>query len=220
MKLFRVLSLTLAVMFSSQSFAGVISFEGENEGTEELFWYEQDGVELLVSAWVTNVNSDQDVIMPWQYVYGEEDGRQLGVYNGSTGLGVRSSASDGSDLDGGSSGNWGDLDEGILLHFSQDVELISVSGNDLSDNDDINVSIFDVWTFESDDLFIDRQGQQDDYDTFSVGAIGQAFMIWVDGNDDDIRLADIEFRAVPEPTSLFLLAGMLLVTVFAARRQR
>lgn len=52
------------------------------------------------------------------------------------------------------------------------------------------------------------------YDAFSMfpGIQGQYFMAWVDGNDDDVRVADLAFTTIPEPSTYILLslAGLLL----------
>ncbi|WDE05314.1 PEP-CTERM sorting domain-containing protein [Thalassomonas viridans] len=213
-KLNLVVSAVLFLIATSVSATPIetISFLGGNRGVAESFEFSSGGIGLTVSAWTTNVNDEQTELMPWQLLSGDN-----GVYHGSTGLGVVSSASDGADLDGGSSGNFAsDPDEGLLFVFSEQVNLLAFTAGDLSDNDDINfsrVSLLDADSLDADNLFVDRNDGDDHYQ-LSSDAFGYAFMLWVDGNDDDVRIASLEFSTVPEPYTLLLLAMGLLLCRF------
>ncbi|WDE11973.1 PEP-CTERM sorting domain-containing protein [Thalassomonas haliotis] len=186
-----------------------ISFLGENQGVAESFEFASADVGLTVTAWTTNVNDEQTELAPWQILSGD-----YGVYNGSTGLGLVSSEHDGYDLDGGSSGNFADdPDEGLLFVFSEQVNLHAFTVGDLSSNDDVNfswVNLLPSDSLEATNLFVDRNDGSDNYQ-LSSGTLGYAFMLWVDGNDDDVRIESLEFSTVPEPYTLLLLAiGLLL----------
>lgn len=205
------------------SFINVIEFYGNNEGVEDNFVFEQAGVELTVSAWTTSVDANQTQISPWTELQGFDNHEKIGVYKGSSGLGVVSNDEDGSDLDGGSSHNSRDLDEGLLFRFSEQVNFLGFAAGDLSDNDDVNLAIVEVISPTSiviTDIFIDVYSD-DSEDIFSVfpGIMGDSFMVWVDGNDDDVRILDTAFIKVPEPTSslLFFLALMLCVRAYFHR---
>jgi len=203
----------------------VVDFTGNNQGVQDSFRFEEAGVELTVSAWVGNVNSDQDLLLPFSQVTGFDiiSADPLGVYKGSTGLGVRSNGDDGYDLDGGSSNEFDDLDEALLFEFSETVNFLGFAAGDLSDNDDLNLSIVNFISdteFELQNVFIDRQATTADVDIFDVfpGILGEKFLVWVDGKDDDVRVVDTAFIKVPEPSALAIFALALLLLSFKGRR--
>lgn len=190
-------------------------FMGNNQGVADSFSFEQGGVQLDVTAWITNVDDDQNEILPWQQVTSATHGSDTGVYKGSTGFGVVSNDNDGSDLDGGSSTDLLDLDEGILFSFSERVNFLGFAAYDLGRDDDINFAVVDVVApgqLQLNHVFIDESGSSR-YDAFPMfpGIQGQYFMAWVDGNDDDVRIADLAFTTIPEPSTFLLLslAGLM-----------
>lgn len=192
----------------SASLMQVVDFTGNNQGVEDEFVFNQAGVELTVSAWITNVNSEQDELMPWTALNGYDGSQKIGVYKGGTGFGVVSNSDDGFDLDGGSSANFADPDEGLLFSFSEQVNFLGFAAGELSSNDDLNLAIvnFDpMGQLVLTDVFIDV-ASDDDEDIFAVfpGIVGQHFMVWVDGNDDDVRILDTAFTKVSEPATLLL----------------
>jgi len=198
----------LATTQVSASLIQVVDFTGNNQGVEDEFVFDQAGVELTVSAWITNVNSEQDELMPWTALNGYDGPQKVGVYKGGTGFGVVSNSDDGFDLDGGSSANFADPDEGLLFSFSEQVNFLGFAAGELSSNDDLNLAIVN---FDSTgqliltDVFIDVASDYDE-DIFAVfpGIVGQHFMVWVDGNDDDVRILDTAFTKVSEPATLLL----------------
>ncbi|WP_281561193.1 PEP-CTERM sorting domain-containing protein [Thalassomonas sp. RHCl1] len=194
-----------------------ISFLGDNQGVAESFAFASGGVDLTVTAWTTNVNDEQTELAPWQLLSGDN-----GVYNGSTGLGVVSSDNDGVDLDGGSSSSFArDPDEGLLFVFSEQVNLHAFTAGDLSSNDDLNfawVNLLLPDSLDASNLFVDRNDGSDHYQLAS-GTFGYAFMLWVDGNDDDVRIESLEFSTVPEPYTLLLLAIGLLLCGFRGMKK-
>jgi len=195
----------------------VIDFIGENEGVQESYNFQQAGVSLTVQAWVTNVNTEKETLQPWSQLVGD-----YGVYKGSTGLGVISNDEDGSDLDGGRSSETDDLDEGLLFSFSEQVNFLGFVAGSLSDNDDVNLAIVNFISPTQlilTDVFVDI-GSSFESDIFEVfpGIIGRHFMVWVDGNDDDVRIIDTAFIKVPEPTTLSLFS--LVLIFFNIRRTK
>jgi len=195
----------------------VIDFMGDNEGIQESFNFQQAGVNLTVQAWTTNVNTEREMLQPWTQVVGD-----YGVYKGSTGLGVISNEDDGSDLDGGSSSDTDDLDEGLLFSFSEQVNFLGFVAGSLSENDDINLAIVDFISptqLVLTDVFVDIGSayEEDIFDVFP-GIIGRHFMVWVDANDDDVRIVDAAFIKVPAPTTLSLFCFVLVF--FNTRRIR
>ena len=210
-------------MITTTASAGYIDFTGVNEGVADEFIFAHDGVTLTISAWTTNVRSsdldpalDQMVVTPWERLLGP-----YGVYKGSTGLGVISSDTDGSHLDGGEYTELDDLDEGLLFLFSEQVNFWGFAADYLSSNDDLNLSIVNFLTpttIETTDIFIDRKSFYDGYDGFPVfDVVGSAFMIWVDGDDDDVRIGDTYITKVPEPNTL-LLFSLVLIGMAVRRR--
>jgi len=193
----------------------VIDFMGDNEGVQESFNFQQAGVSLTIQAWITNVNTDGKTLQPWSQVVGD-----YGVYKGSTGLGVTSNDDDGSDLDGGRSSDTDDLDEGLLFSFSEQVNFLGFVAGSLSDNDDLNLAIVDFISptqLVLTDVFVDV-GSSYESDIFEVfpGIIGRHFMVWVDSNDDDVRIIDTAFIKVSEPMALSLFC--LALVFFNTRR--
>ncbi len=142
-------------------------------------------------------------------------GAGTGVYvSGSTSgnLGVISSPSDGSLLDGGNTLD--DLDEGLLFSFDQVVNFNYVNFDYFtkSGGDDFNLTVdgdtvlWDVNANNSADfspLVGNVAGQFDEYNFYGIS--GQNFLIWADGNSDSFRVDNIQVSKVPEPQSLLLL---------------
>lgn len=205
---FIVLSLFTFASSAHANIINVIEFYGDNEGIQDGFTFEEAGVELTVTAWTSNVNSLQEQLSPWSQVSGFDEQAKIGVYKGGSGLGVVSNSIDGEDLDGGSSHNIKDLDEGLLFSFSENVNFLGFAAAELSANDDVNLAIVDVispTSIEIKDVFVDVYSdfEADIFDVFP-GIFGKTFMVWVDGNDDDVRILDTAFIKVPEPTSSFI----------------
>ncbi len=62
---------TLLLMSSmplSANIINVIDFTGDNEGVAEQYAFTENGVTLTISAWTTNVNSNQEVLSPWRSI--------------------------------------------------------------------------------------------------------------------------------------------------------
>ena len=122
-KSIKVAVFTFILLLPSIAQAGlinVIDFTGNNEGIAEEFVFTENGVTLSITAWTAGVNSSGTLLNAWTQV-----DNNFGVYKGSTGLGVRSSLEDGYDLDGGASAQYAtDPDEGLLLTFSENVDLL------------------------------------------------------------------------------------------------
>jgi hypothetical protein len=217
------ITFTLLILISSISLnsnatpINVVDFTGENQGIENEFIFTKAGISLTVSAWTTNVKKNNKMGVDWAQVIGD-----FGVYKGRTGLGVKSSKNDGYDLDGGKSKKFkSDPDEGILLMFSEQVNFLGFVASDLSDNDDLNFSVVNFLSpgvIETTDIFMD-EGSDQESDLFGVfpGIIGSAFMIWVDGKNDDVRIDDIGFTKISEPSTLFLLSIAFISVFFRVR---
>ncbi|NQZ79990.1 MAG: PEP-CTERM sorting domain-containing protein [Colwellia sp.] len=219
----KFISAFLLIITTTAS-AGIIDLTASESSISDEFIYSQDGVILTVSAWVTNVTSDSDdtldqlMLMPWQRLSGP-----YGVYQGTTGLGVISSDIDGNHLDGGRFDEPKDLDEGLLFSFSENVNFMDFWAVYLTENDDLNFSTVQFITstsIKTTDIFWDVSGippvghtfgdEYDDVFGLYPGIIGKNFMIWVDGDDDDVRIGDVGFTKVPEPNTLFLFSLVLI----------
>ena len=215
LKLFSKLMSVSLLMLTTTASAGYIDFTGKNEGVADEFSFMQEGITLTISAWTTNVRSDSDlaldqiVVTPWQRLFGP-----YGVYKGSSGLGVISSDTDGSHLDGGEYTNLDDLDEGLLFVFSEQVNFWGFAADYLSSNDDLNLSTVNFLSptaIETTDIFVDREADSEGYEGFPISPVlGSAFMVWVDGEDDDVRIADTYVTKVPEPNTLMLFSLVLI----------
>lgn len=221
--MFKNISATLLLLLSLTSLnsianpINVIDFTGKNQDVENEFTFKEAGVSLTVTAWTANVKGNQQVKTDWAQVTGD-----YGVYKGSSGLGVKSSENDGSDLDGGKSKKFStDPDEGILLVFSEEVNFLGFVASSLSSNDDLNFSLVNFLSptvIATTDIFIDESSDYED-DLFGVfpGIVGSAFLIWVDGKNDDVRIDDIGFTKIPEPSTLILLSIAMFGLVVRSR---
>ena len=176
---------------------------------------------MTVSAWTASFNSSQTQLEAWTQV----TGAGLGVYRDDNGLGVISSDSDGNDLDGGSSSNYAsDPDEGLLLVFSEEVELLDVFVGDLDRTDEINFSVVDLSVPSQPFLtqsVIDETGPAffDEWPfEFADDFIGSAFMLWVDGGSDDVEMLGIAVATIPVPATLLLMLSGLLALVLGRRK--
>lgn len=208
--------LLISSMPLSANIINVIDFTGDNEGVAEQYVFTENGVTLTISAWTTNVNSNQEVLSPWQLLSG-----QYGVYKGDSGLGVRSNDQDGSYLDGGQSNDLTDLDEGLLFSFSEEVNILGFYADYLSAGDDLNFSLVEFLTptsIETTDIFIDQHASLmfDEEGVYFAPEYltGSTFMIWADGNDDAVRIVDTAFVKAPEPNTMLLFSLTLLGLAF------
>ncbi len=133
----------------------------------------------------------------------------LGVYvSSSNNLGVSSSASDGHDLDGGSSSSTSDLDEGLLFSFDQTVSLDFVDFDRFGSSDDFNLTVDGMlmlldFNSTSTSLLAVASGSTSNFDFSNI--VGQEFLFWADGGSDDFRIDSMNVSAVPEPSSILLL---------------
>lgn len=154
-----------------------------------------------------------------------QDPETVGVSQSEDGLGVVSSENDSDSIDGGSSGDFlRDPDEGILLLFSEPVTLIDVGFSEVGDDDDVNLAIADVVSddeIESEDVFVDRGRPGTERDVIfglTSNPTGTAFLLFVDGNDDDVFLSSISVAKVPEPGSLVLLVTALFGLIVVRKK--
>ncbi|MGD1936096.1 MAG: PEP-CTERM sorting domain-containing protein [Cyanophyceae cyanobacterium] len=152
----------------------------------------------------------------------------------SSGLGVRSSLSDGNRLDAGG------RDEFLRFTFSQEVTLQGVffssvfSGNDEFDAaiDNVDLQIND--TFGTDRLFsfpgigsvrvVDFSGGVDfagDGTNALRSATGTIFDFYTNNNNDDYRIAKLKIKTeVPEPAAILGLLGVGAMVVGSARKRQ
>lgn len=184
----------------------------------ETMQFEDNGVDLTVSAWTTSYNDEQVQTQNWQQVTGTD----VGVYQDYYGLGVMSSPGEGNDLDGGSSSDYADdPDEGLLFTFSHEVRLLDIFVGDLDDSDDINFSVVDmssgspVLGASEIDVFTLSPFEEEVF-VFDTEFVGTSFMLWVDGNNDDVEMLGIAVAKVPAPAPLLIGTGLLFL---GARRR-
>ena len=149
-----------------------------------------------------------------------------GVYVSSTtsgNVGVKSSSTDGSNLDGASSHDSTDVDEGLLFTFNQAVSLDYINFDYFGTSDDFNltvdgVSIFADYNADSSALgAVNNTSQFDEY-TFN-NIVGTEFLIWADGSSDGFRIDRLEVSAVPVPAAVWLFGSGLLGLAGFARRK-
>lgn len=216
--------LFIAALFSSVASADPIFvfplWDDNNKSVSTELNLSDNGLELSITAWTSSYNSAGDQLQMWQQV--TQDG--FGVFQDDDGLGVISVEGDGNDLDGGSTANYAtDPDEGLLFVFNHKVDVYDLFIGDLSSNDDFNISIVEFisptllslsntiddisgpffaseWVFEFDGEFT-----------------GSAFMLWVDGGNDDIEVLGV--AVVPEPNTILIFSLCLLAIVFNHKRK-
>ena len=150
-------------------------------------------------------------------------GSGLGVYVSQFDhIGVKSSASDGGLLDGGSCNSScltsSDPDEGLLFIFNQVVSLDYINFDNFSSSgsDDFNLTIDDS-TLLADFNFNDTSpnvsnvvGQPDEYNFNNI--TGTKFLFWADADNDNFSIDRLRVSAIPEPSTLAMLiagAGLL-----------
>lgn len=211
----RAVFVVASLICSMTTHASVITFDLINDDTpqilESLHLTEGD-LSLSIYGWTTSFNSDGDQLEQWQPV----EGNGLGIFYADLGLGLVSNDSDGVLFDGGSSGNYDtDPDEGFMLVFNQTVSLELLEFELDGSSDDININAIDL----ADSPFWDVSGGASDIkipdDGIATSDLGQpfisnAFMVWVDGGNDDVALSAVSVTAVPAPASwlLFLIGAL------------
>ncbi|MCV2886363.1 hypothetical protein OE749_16835 [Aestuariibacter sp. AA17] len=181
----------------------------------------ESGLTMDVSGWTTGFNGDGEQLEPWQKVPDP-----FGIFYADLGLGLVSNFDDGPFLDGGASADYPyDPDEGFLLVFSQKVELLSLWFEDASSSDDINVSnvsfsgagVLDLLDTSADNKIPDND--RIDVTQLAGNFVGSAFMVWLDGDNDDVALAGVRVAVVPEPSGLMIMFSGLLLLAGAARKR-
>jgi len=153
-------------------------------------------------------------------------GSGVGVYvsNGDN-LGAESNSlrrgGDSHSIDGGSSHNPADPDEGLLFVFDQVVRLSYINFDGFGSGDDFNLTVdgnlmlHDFGAHDSSPLASSAFGQHDEFNFSNIS--GEEFLFWADGNSDSFRI-DRMIVNVPEPTSLLLL-GIGLISFGFSRRK-
>lgn len=173
----------------------------------------QDGFSVSIYP-LTSTAPDGTLNPTWSTVLGTG----LGVYTGTSGLGVQAYSGDSNDIDGSNLDESAVQMEGLRITFGSAVRLESVYFAGMGSSDDFNLTVdgtlklLDVATNP-----LDLTELRDSW--FPVVRTGTEFIIWADGISDDFRVAKFEVSAVPEPTSLALMVTALM-TVGAFRRLR
>jgi len=215
--------LSLLFMATQAQADTIIQFpfwDDDNTTIEESMLFESGGLSVAVTAWTASYNSEGEQLEAWQQVMGEG----LGVFRDSEGLSVKSSDDDGAYMDGGSSSDYAsDPDEGLLFVFSEAVTWFDVFVTDWQSNDDINfsaVALNDDGGFSLLSSLIDvpdQSGRSYGAYEFAQTFRSNAFLIWVDGNNDDIAVAGT--AVIPEPATAALALG-LVCCLFRQRKYR
>ena len=137
----------------------------------------------------------------------DDSGNPLGVYTGTTGLGVVSYASDNYDLDGST------VIEMLLFQFNSRVTLNRIrfsrfnsSGPCTFGCDDFNLSV------DGDNVLTDEQppGVDTFWYTPPSAYSGILFAITADGASDDFRIAGLDITVVPLPAAAWLFISGLI----------
>jgi hypothetical protein len=220
-----LLSLSLQLFISSIAVASPIYVFPfwDNTRTESVaneMQFADDDLSLTVSAWRASYNDDNEEVSPWIKVIGQD----LGVYRDENGLGAFSVDGDGNDLDAGTVGDSDDPDEGLLFVFSEQVTLLDVFVGDLSSNDEINFSLVELLSptqLELKQSVYDQPGPSGEEEwpfMFNQSFTGSAFMLWLNDDEDDVEVLGIAVTKVPEPSSVLLLAVLLLAFARVPRK--
>jgi len=152
-----------------------------------------------------------------------------GVYVSSStsgNLGVRSNTTgDGTNMDGGASGDAADLDEGLLFIFDQEVRLDFINFDSFTEfnADDFNLTVdgvsilVDYNANEVSSLVTNDPLQFDHY--YFNNIVGTEFLIWADGDTDSFRIDEMIVSAVPVPAAVWLFGSGLFGLIGVARKK-
>lgn len=181
-------------------------FNFQHSGATDFFPFltrAQDGFSLDIHPF-TSTDPNGTVSPAWSAVVGTG----LGVYTGTSGLGVQAYSGDSNDLDGSNLDGSSTQMEGLRFTFNTGVKLEAIHFAGMGSSDDFNLTV--DGTLKLLDVSpnpLDLAEMRDSW--YSVNQTGTEFLIWADGIDDDFRVAGLQAAAIPEPTSLVLMVTAL-----------
>lgn len=205
----RLLIPAAAVMLSFFTLPNVASasttfnFLGGDSAIHSVINQTIDGISLTVMPQFSI--DPASTLSPTWYDFAGQVGR--GIYDGSTGLGVKSYDGDNSDLDGSR------LLESLVFTFDSTVSLTSIFFGGMGSNDDFNLDVDGVNVLR--DVAPNPSGISALRNSAFLlsGYTGSVFRIWADGSSDDFRVGNVVVQPVPEPTTwLMMLMGLFLMT--------
>ncbi|GMR08007.1 MAG: hypothetical protein BMS9Abin26_1012 [Gammaproteobacteria bacterium] len=202
--------LSLFVLPHAVSASTTFNFLGTNNGTLPVINQTIGGISLTVTPQFSI--DPASTLSPTWYNFAGQAGR--GIYDGSTGLGVKSYDGDNSDLDGSR------LLESLVFTFDRTVTLTSIFFGSMGSNDDFNLDVGGANVLR--DVAPNPSGSSALRNSAFLlsGYTGSVFRIWADASSDDFRVGNVVVQPVPEPTTwLMMLLGLFLMTGIMRHRR-